>query len=193
MERFLVSQWKFAMKPQIYYHNEDYFVIGFQNLEERNEVLYSRPHTINSRPVIMKAWTPDFNLYEEVLNTIPLWIKLPNLPLNCWTMKSFSKIGSALGNPLYADDCTTSSARISYSRLFVEMDVTRPLPKSVKVQDPNGGAFKQEVAYEWEPAYCVTYLKIGHTYALENNQKPRIHPAGRRNDRPKLAWRNKET
>lgn len=180
------------MKPQIYYHNEDYFVIRFQNLEERNEVLYSGPHTINNRPVIMKAWTPDFNLYEEVLNTIPLWIKLPNLPLNCWTMKSLRKIGSALGNRIYVDDCTTSSTRISYARLLVEIDVTRPLLKSVKLQYPNGRALEQEVAYEWEPAYCVTCLKFGHTCDVENNQKPQIPPARRRKDRPKLAWRNKE-
>lgn len=110
----------------------------------------------------MKAWSPDFNLHEEVLSTIPLWIKRPNLPLNQLGTKTLSKIGSALGNPLYADDCTSSTTRISYAMLLIEMDVTRPLTKSVKVQDPNRKVFEQEVSYEWEPDYFSTCLLIGH-------------------------------
>lgn len=117
MERFIVAQGNFKTKPQIYYHNEDYFVTRFDSMEERNEVLYSGPHTINNMPVIMKAWTPNFNIHDEMLSTIPLWIKLPNFPLKCWNMRSLSKIGSSLRNPLYADDCTTNVARISFARL----------------------------------------------------------------------------
>lgn len=60
VERFLASQWNFAKKPQIYCHNEDYFVVGFDSLEERNEVLFSGPHTVNNRPAIVKTWSPEF-------------------------------------------------------------------------------------------------------------------------------------
>ncbi|XP_019224865.1 PREDICTED: uncharacterized protein LOC109206499 [Nicotiana attenuata] len=51
-------------------------------------------------------------------------------------MKALSKIGSALGNPVYADDCTTGTVRISYARMLIEMDITKPLPRRVKIQDP---------------------------------------------------------
>ncbi|KAK6789451.1 hypothetical protein RDI58_013251 [Solanum bulbocastanum] len=44
---------------------------------------------------------------EEILTTIPLWVKLPNLSLNCWNAVVLSKIGSSLGKPLYADECTS--------------------------------------------------------------------------------------
>lgn len=64
VERFLTSQWKLSTKPEIYYHNEDYFVIRFSTMEEKNEVSFSGPHTINSRPVIMKAWTANFSLQK---------------------------------------------------------------------------------------------------------------------------------
>ncbi|KAF3631435.1 hypothetical protein FXO38_26667, partial [Capsicum annuum] len=75
---------------------------------ERDEVLVSGPYTMASRPIILKAWTNGFNFHDEVLKTIPLWVKLPALPLNCWTNKALSKIGSALGNLIYADACTTN-------------------------------------------------------------------------------------
>ncbi|WMV19307.1 hypothetical protein MTR67_012692 [Solanum verrucosum] len=40
-----------------------------------------------------------------------------------------SRISSGLGASLYADECTTKMDRISYARVFVEMDVARELPK----------------------------------------------------------------
>ncbi|XP_070012286.1 uncharacterized protein LOC142176320 [Nicotiana tabacum] len=138
MDRFLSSVGKFSVKPQIYYHNEGYFVIRFSNLEERDQVLYSRPHTVNNKPIIMKAWLEDFNVQDEVLKTIPLWVEFSNLPINCWSMKTLSKIGSILGNPVYANECTTGSIRISYARMLIEMDITKAVPGSVKLQDPKG-------------------------------------------------------
>ncbi|KAH0748451.1 hypothetical protein KY290_027683 [Solanum tuberosum] len=101
------------------------FIMG----QERDKVLCSGPHHLLRRPVIMKPWVPEFNFKEEILITIPVWIKLPNLPLNCWNSIVLSKIGSSLGKPLYADECTTQVSRISFARILVEVDVTRPLPK----------------------------------------------------------------
>nr|XP_016472761.1 PREDICTED: uncharacterized protein LOC107794748 [Nicotiana tabacum] len=165
MDRFLTSVGKFSVKPQIFYHNEGYFVIRFTNLEERDQVLYSGPHTINNKPMIMKVWSDDFNVHDEVLKTIPLWVRFPNLPINCWGMKALSKIGSTLGNPIYADECTTGSVRISYARMLIEMDITKPLPRYVKLQDHKGRLIQQEVTYDWEPKYCTKCLKIGHDCA----------------------------
>ncbi|XP_019267318.1 PREDICTED: uncharacterized protein LOC109244650 [Nicotiana attenuata] len=170
MDRFVNSMGKYSAKPQIYYHNEDYFIIRFSSIEERDQVLYSGPHTINNRPIIMKAWSEEFNLHDEVLKTIPLWVKLPNLPVNWWSMTALSKIESALGNPIYADECMTGAVRISYARLLVEMDITKPLPGQVKLQDPKGKEMMQVVEYDWEPKYCSKCLKIGHDYA--ENRKP---------------------
>ncbi|XP_019267285.1 PREDICTED: uncharacterized protein LOC109244618 [Nicotiana attenuata] len=170
MDRFVNSMGKYSTRPQIYYHNEDYFIIRFSSIEERDQVLYSGPHTINNRPIIMKAWSEEFNLHDEVLKTIPLWVKLPNLPINWWSMTALSKIGSALGNPICADECTTGAVRISYARLLVEMDITKPLARQVKLQDPKGKEMMQEVEYDWEPKYCSKCLKIDHDCA--ENRKP---------------------
>lgn len=34
-ERFIASQWNFAAKPKVYYHNEGYFVILFNTVEDK--------------------------------------------------------------------------------------------------------------------------------------------------------------
>ncbi|WMV54716.1 hypothetical protein MTR67_048101 [Solanum verrucosum] len=81
------------------YHIDGYFVVKFANAEERDMVLCSGPHHLLRRPVIMKPWVPEFNFKEEILTTIPLWVKLPNLPLNCWNSVVLSKIVVVWGIP----------------------------------------------------------------------------------------------
>lgn len=38
---------------------DGYFLIKFECLEDnRNDILYVRPYTLNNNPLIVKAWTP---------------------------------------------------------------------------------------------------------------------------------------
>ncbi|XP_019232866.1 PREDICTED: uncharacterized protein LOC109213514 [Nicotiana attenuata] len=188
VERFIAFKWNFVTKPKVYYRNEGYFVVKFSSIEERNEVLYSGPSTINSRPVITKAWAPDFDFEEEVLKTLPLWVKLPNLHLNCWGADSLSRIGSGLGTPIYADECTTKVERISYARILVEMDITRPLPMKITVKDPNGRKFEQAVTYDWKPVYCSTCLQLGHN-CLNKTPMQQLEP---KQTKQRQEWKPKE-
>lgn len=158
MERFILAQGKFSIKPMVLAHTDGYYVVRFASEEERDQVLCAGPHYILRRPVIVKPWTPEFNFNKEILTTLLLWVKLPNLPLSCWNAVVLSKIVSSLGQPLYANECTTQVSRISFARILVEMSVTRPLPKSIKVQDPRGNTFEQQIWYDWKPLYCEKYL-----------------------------------
>ncbi|KAG5581908.1 hypothetical protein H5410_052535 [Solanum commersonii] len=115
------------------------------SIEDRDEVIFSGPYTMSSRPVIVKAWYPNFNFNNEVLRMIPLWVKLPNLPLNCW--------GQGLIKQNWK--CTSCIDRISFVRILVEIDITQVLPTHVKVQDPNGRMFEQSIKYEWKPSYTT--------------------------------------
>ncbi|XP_056685988.1 uncharacterized protein [Spinacia oleracea] len=126
------------------------------------------PYTFFSRPIIIKHWSSDFDLYEEVLRVIPLWIRLPNLPLNCWSCDSLSRIGSLLGVPVCADDCTTKQQRVSFARLLVEMDVTGELREHIWIEDISGNVFKQKVQYDWRPTYCHQCQMPGHNCEAVN-------------------------
>ncbi|KAL2926131.1 Inverted formin-2 [Bienertia sinuspersici] len=52
------------------------------------------------RPTVVKPWTKDFNFTEEVLRVVPVWLRLPNLPLHYWSNGSLGRTGSALGVPV---------------------------------------------------------------------------------------------
>lgn len=66
LESFIPATWNFTSKPNIYYHNEYYFVVLFNSLEDRDTIIFYGPYTINSIPIIVRAWSPEFNLSEEV-------------------------------------------------------------------------------------------------------------------------------
>lgn len=137
-------------------------MVRLNSIEDKETVLCLGPYTMNRKPIIIHEWNADFKFGEEVLCMIPLWVRLPNLPINCWGNLTLSRIGSVLGRPIYADECTTRIERISYAQILVEMDVTRTLPNMIKVQDPEGQLVDQEVEYDWKPSYCPKCLKIGH-------------------------------
>lgn len=44
----------------------------------------------------------------------------------------------------------------------MEMDITKELPKSIKIQDSKGKIFEQMVLYEWKSLYCQKCLQVGH-------------------------------
>lgn len=83
--------------------------------------------------MIVKEWVSDFCFEKEVLKEISLWVRLPNLPLTCWSNDLLRRIGSVLGNPVCADECTSTQNCISYARLLVEIDITQPLLYKVQI------------------------------------------------------------
>lgn len=128
------------------------------SVAERNNIMCAGPYTLANRPVIVKNWTSDFDFQSEILKVIPLWVHFPSLPLNCWGLDSLSRIGSTIGTPLFADECTSQQSQI----------VTRSLAYKTLVEDPSGKQFEKCVKYEWEPPFCPKCQRIGHVCVTEN-------------------------
>lgn len=101
-----------------------------------------------------------------------MWFHLPKLPLHCWGEESLSRIVNAIGVPLFADDCTSKKLCVSYARVLVEVDITNPLVKQVRIRDNYGKEFAQLTIPEWYPYYCPKCHKVGHVCTEKNHPKP---------------------
>ena len=167
MKRYIMVNWSSVSKLEVFLHVDGYYLIKFQKLSDMNEILVSGHYTINNRPIILKQWCPEFDFGSEFLTEIPLWVNFPKLPLNCWGGGSLSRIASAIGVPIFADDRTINQTRISYARMLIEVNVTKTIPQKITVVDPNGKTFLQEVVLEWRPQYCDKCQKIGHVCQVE--------------------------
>lgn len=94
MRRSIELNWDFIAPPEIYLHDDGFFLIKFASISDRDEVLCSGPYFYANAPIITKAWEPNFKLNDEVLKVVPLWVKFPNLPLNCWGADTLSRIAN---------------------------------------------------------------------------------------------------
>lgn len=174
VKKFMIRNWNFVALPNIYYHNDGYFIIRFKTEADRDEVLANGPYSIFSAPIIINKWSVGFSMKEDLLRTLPLWVTFPGLPVHLWGQKSLSRIASTIGIPVTTDECTAEKLRISYARVLIEVHITQEKRKSVTIEDIDGTVIYQPVEYEWLPKFCEKCQKIGHLCeekVLKRNEK----------------------
>ncbi|CAK8531877.1 unnamed protein product [Lathyrus sativus] len=163
VKNFMTKNWNFVQLPDMYYNDESYFILRFKSFKDRDEVLLRGPYMIRNIPLLIHEWRPGFKVKDELLRTLPIWVKLPQLPIILWGDTSLNKIRSALGNPIMTDECTANRLRVSYARILVEMDITKELPQTITIGDNEGEKIQQAIEYEWRPLFCSNCQKVGHS------------------------------
>ncbi|XP_074299343.1 uncharacterized protein LOC141630419 [Silene latifolia] len=114
---------------------------------------------------------------------VPVWVLFPNLDPCFWSKAGLSKVASAVGNPICADEHTTNKSKLAFARILIDVDHSKELPKAIKINSPYRGTLLQSVAYEWVPHFCTCCKTIGHT-------KDRCNPAGK--PKTKAVYRPKQ-
>jgi hypothetical protein len=163
VKNFMMKTWNHIQLPDMYFHDDGYFILRFRSMGDMDSVLMNGPYTIRGMPLLLKEWKPGFDMKKDMLRTLPIWVKLPKLPLDLWG-NGLDKIGSALGKPLMTDECTANKLRVSYARILVEVDITHKLIEEIPIKT-QGGQIKQLVEYEWKPKFCDKCQKVGHNCA----------------------------
>ncbi|XP_059310918.1 uncharacterized protein LOC132062351 [Lycium ferocissimum] len=174
MTQYIAQAWCRVAEPEVFLIDEGYYVIKFKTEADMREILYSGPYSVRNRPLVVKVWTPDFDYSAEYLTEIPLWIKFSKHPVRFWSCDSLSRIASTLGKPLYADECTFKQSRISFARMLIAINVSKPLPNEVAVLEPDGTQIMQPILNEWKPQYCHKCIKVENS-TTTNAQEPRSH------------------
>jgi len=75
---------------------------------------------------------------RDILTTMPIWIRLPELNLKLWDKEAFDAIASVVGNPLKLDEPTAKETRLSYARILVEINANTELPKEAIIKMQSG-------------------------------------------------------
>ncbi|KAJ6377605.1 hypothetical protein OIU76_026559 [Salix suchowensis] len=143
-------------------HESGWLIYKFKNEEDKLAVLRGGPYLVFGRPLMLREMPEFFNFNSSEMSTLPVWVKLPNLPLSCWSEICLSKIASVIGNPIQCDMLTSSMTRLSYARVLVEIDLRKKLREYVKVCLPNGEVTEQQIIYETLPKFCSHCNVIGH-------------------------------
>ncbi|OIT21754.1 hypothetical protein A4A49_33236 [Nicotiana attenuata] len=163
-------------------------------MEDKNLIMQYGPYTFNSRPMVLKDWDPNFQMQNESIRIVPIWINLPGLPIQCWAEENLGRIASLLGKPICTDRLTAECERVSYARILVEMDITQPMPDEIFVETPNR-SWMQRVEFEWKPKLCIDCNEFGHgtgecKQATQHEEEPMKHKRGRKK-KTKMKWQPK--
>ena len=100
-----------------------------------------------------------------------VWIRFPELPIEFYDREVLKEIGSAIRPVLHIDSYTASGLRGSYARLYVQVDLEKPLINMVRI-----GKCRQAVLYEGISALCFSCGRLGHTqdkccYSIKQDEK----------------------
>ncbi|KAL7237760.1 hypothetical protein ACSBR2_003959 [Camellia fascicularis] len=90
----------------------------------------------------------------EDKNTIPVWAKFYNIPLEFWNGDGLSRIASAIGTPLFMDQLTASGNRISFARVCVNIQADSLFPDSFFITS-EGDSVEIRVEYQGVPSRCA--------------------------------------
>jgi hypothetical protein len=80
-----------------------FFAFIFNNAEDRNIIFRNIPYFMGPQDLYLNKWMLDFNLTQDVPSVVPVWVRLPHMPLHCWNLKSLEAIGNALGKYIDRD------------------------------------------------------------------------------------------
>ncbi|GJV96118.1 zinc knuckle CX2CX4HX4C containing protein [Tanacetum coccineum] len=149
---FVKHAWaKFGLKHAMSHHGM--FLFQFETKAGMEKVMEGGPWRINLVPFILKEWKPNTLLKKEEVYTVPLWVKIHNVPI-----VAYSKVGL---------DVIAAKGRSDYARVLVEISAESPLVNSVDVEIPldedNGYVMvKVDIEYEWQPQRCGTCKVFDH-------------------------------
>ncbi|KAJ6911895.1 hypothetical protein NC652_022244 [Populus alba x Populus x berolinensis] len=160
-------------------HVSGWLIFNFSIDADKLNVLSGGPYLVYGRPLILQAMPKYFDFSSLEMPIVLVWVKFPNLPLKCWSIKCLSKIASVLGKPIQSDMLTSSMFRLSYARVLVEVNLLSDLPYSIKVTLPNGSLLNQQVVYETLPRFCKHCKTLGHITSMCTKSLPPIVPGQR--------------
>ncbi|XP_065632808.1 uncharacterized protein LOC112027336 [Quercus suber] len=154
----LNALWKPVAKMVCVDLGRDFFLIRFSCDDDFDKVLKGGPWFIGGHFLAIRPWEPYFKAAEAKLTSVAVWVKFPELPIEFYDRSILKEIGSAIGLVLRIDAYTTSGLRGNYARLYVQVDLEKPLINMLRI-----GKCKQSVLYEGISALCFNCGRLGHT------------------------------
>ncbi|CAN1136034.1 hypothetical protein LINPERHAP2_LOCUS9222 [Linum perenne] len=87
------------------------------SMEDFDRALNNGPWLIGDHYVISEPWIPSFEPGLSSINKLRVWIRLPNLPLECFDESILTLIENTIGRTVLIDHTTLNGCRGNYARI----------------------------------------------------------------------------
>lgn len=99
------------------------------------------------------------------MKKIPVWIKLQGVPLELFSPEGIACIASAVRNFLYLDKATEERRRVSFARVYIDVNSQGNLPKNIEVDIEGRGLISVSVEYPWGAKFSSICRAHNHVAA----------------------------
>ncbi|GAB2269538.1 hypothetical protein Dimus_004458 [Dionaea muscipula] len=158
--RRLVDSWNTQVEFQL--HSSGWIIFEFKEVCSLLNVLQNVPYVVRGQVLMIRRMPPFFDFGREGMSSMPIWVKLPNIPLRLMKMECLELLGSQIGTPIMTDKLTFTQERVSYARLLVEVDLAKEVVTKIPIKLPGNHTHIQVVEYENLPKYCRRCWEVGH-------------------------------
>lgn len=141
--------------------NKGYLSFSFSCEEDHRQILCNGTWMIGKYIMYIQKWYPNSGLDDEFVVQVPIWIKLPGLPMEYWEEDMFAGIDNAFGELLSIDPVTASKRRLIYARIRVGVGPDTDMPEEIEI-DSKLGKWMQKIIYESIPFACFHCKRVGH-------------------------------
>ena len=157
LKKRLKSKWNLKGDFSLIDIGCDYFVTRFTNMEDRTFVVTQGPWMIGDNYLTICRWVPNFVPDEEPIRFLTTWIRIPNISIEYFDHEFLDLIGQKIGKVISVDQTTANVERGNFSRLSVEVVLSKPLLSKFKL---HGRVWK--IQYEGLRLLCFHCGKVGH-------------------------------
>ncbi|XXG82787.1 hypothetical protein AAC387_Pa10g0678 [Persea americana] len=139
--------------------SEGFYLFKFNSYDASQVILDNGPWFVHGHPLVFRRWTEDIEMCRQMFETIPVWVRFPNLNFCFRTSNALSKIASVIGRPICMDHATTAGTRFAFARVCIEVGLDADFPGEIRMKY-KGKTILQKVEYAWKPNPC----KACHTF-----------------------------
>ncbi|XP_059066210.1 uncharacterized protein LOC131857552 [Cryptomeria japonica] len=161
LELWAQRTWEPVGEMEIMLLANNYFMVTFNCIADRNKVFEGGPYFHNKVGLFIKPWHAGFNPAEELPNHVPVWVRLPRLPVECCQEDVLLLLALLLGKPVGTLSQTLGKKVMTFARICVEINLSKPLPDAI---DMCAGSYSwvQQLDYETLPFRYRLCREYGH-------------------------------
>lgn len=104
-----------------------YFLVKFLSKKDLNQALLEGPWMIADHYLIVRRWCPNFDPFNEKIESLTVWIRFLCLPIEYYDEGFLMKVGAKMVKPIRVNMNTSLVNRGHYARMCVEADMSKPL------------------------------------------------------------------
>ncbi|KAF9603949.1 hypothetical protein IFM89_039288 [Coptis chinensis] len=165
VKRIAQEKWQPQGDWKIIPLGKGFFMICLTCEEDLRKIWGGGPWKFGDQILRLSKWTPDFDPAVHQTSTSAVWVKFPKLGQQYWDYEILMSIARGLGNLVGVDKHTLNRDFSFFVLVLVEIDLAKPIPGKILVEEGEGKSFLQEVEVDKLSKFCPHCKVVGHIMA----------------------------